>query len=264
MAPVCGLAEGTFKRHRFPVLLVAAAATSIHWCICDAALGKSAWSSFQGPLRGGGARSLGRVRCSAEADKPKGKAFYNYLTNQWDYALEGTPMPWEEARISFSDFFPWSEADNKALAILQEKVPQWRQGFLMPSDEAGVRRRFRILAEAAGGEAEGLAALTRNVGIMCVGERVTRAAAEALVTELGAQAAADVVRKNPGVLGIRASSLQGDGLQRTIAFANVLDFFLGPGKIFVSAFQLFAVAAGAKIIYDVIFLPNGLIRALPQ
>jgi len=57
-------------------------------------------------------------------------------------------------------------------------------------------------------------------------------------------------------------SLQGAGLTRTVLAADVIDFFVGPGRIFVELAKLLALASAAKIIFDVIFLPNGLSRAV--
>lgn len=199
-------------------------------------------------------RPLARVTLQSS----KGKAYFNYLANDWDYKPEGAPLPWETAGMSIADLLPPSDAERQAVAYLEEKVPKWREGFLTPDDEVGVRRRFRILAEVAGGDEPGLAALRRNLGVMCIGEEVSRAAAEALVVSLGRDGAADVVRKNPGVLAIKASSLTGDGLARTVAVANIIDFFLGPGKIFVEFVKLLASASVVKIIIDFIFIQSGL------
>mmetsp|Transcript_31202 Transcript_31202/g.65238 ORF Transcript_31202/g.65238 Transcript_31202/m.65238 type:complete len:101 (+) Transcript_31202:1-303(+) len=99
---------------------------------------------------------------------------------------------------------------------------------------------------------------------MCVGERVTQAAAEALRKGLGEEGAGEVVRKNPGVLAIKASSLQGAGLARTKVAADIIDFFLGPGAFILEALKLLAIASVVKITYDLFFLPNGLIRAVPD
>lgn len=209
----------------------------------------------------------GIVRRAAEgsaggsATGKKGEVVWNYLTNNYDYAQEGAPMPWEDGPGSWTDFLPWSDADREALQLLERGVPNWRRAYLTPSDEAGVRRRFRAIADAAGGEAAGLQALERNIGVMCVSERVTRAASAALVAGLGAEAAADVVRKNPGVLAIRASDLRGDGLQRTAAVANVIDFLVGPGKVLVTLVQFLLAISFGKAFFDVIFLPNGIGRA---
>lgn len=205
-------------------------------------------------------------RISARASKEstsKGEAFYNYLTQSWEFRAQGMPIPWAEAATSLTDFLPWSDADRRALAILEEKVPRWRDGVMMPNSEAGVRRRFRIITEVVGGEEAGLSALERNIGVLCVGEQVSKAASKALVTGLGPAKAAEVVQKNPGVLAIRASSLQGDGLTRTVLFANVIDFFVGPGRLAVNFLQLLVVVSLSKAVFDVVFLPNGLIRALP-
>ncbi|OLP83670.1 putative protein phosphatase 2C 10 [Symbiodinium microadriaticum] len=202
-----------------------------------------------------------RGRSLARRAKGEGKAFYDYIANDWSFSRDGS-RPWDDLDFSVADLLPLSEAEVQALEILESKVPNWRKGFLTPDDERGVRRRFRILARAAGGEQQGLAALERNVGIMCVGERVTQAAAEALRKGLGEEGAGEVVRKNPGVLAIKASSLQGAGLARTKVAADIIDFFLGPGAFILEALKLLAIASVVKITYDLFFLPNGLIRAV--
>ena len=46
--------------------------------------------------------------------------------------------------------------------------------------------------------------------------------------------------------------------------ADVVDFFCGPGAIFLEGLRLLAFASVAKIVFDVVFLPNGLVRAVPD
>jgi len=190
------------------------------------------------------------------------QAFYDYLANDW--SVSSGELPWASSGFSFADLLPASSIEAQAIQVLEDKVPNWRNGFLTPDNELGVRRRFRVLAEAAGGEEAGLEALRRNVGILCVGERVMQAASQALQKGLGVEKAHEVVRKNPGVLAIRASSLEGFGLQRTVVAANIIDFFCGPAGFILELFKLLAVASVFKIVYDVLFLPNGLIRAVPN
>eukprot|EP00435_Cladocopium_sp_Y103_P071296 s22_g37.t1 len=220
-----------------------------------AVLRPEAFVPAAGPV--GRASTASRAKVAAQK-----QAFYDYLANDW--AISTGEMPWASSGFAFADLLPASALEVEAIQVLEEKVPGWRKGFLTPDDEVGVRRRFRALAEAAGGEDRlaGLAALRRNVGILCVGERVMQAASQALKRGLGDEKAQEVVRKNPGVLAIRASSLQGFGLQRTVVAANIIDFFCGPGAFILELLKLLAVASVFKIVFDVLFLPNGLIRAV--
>jgi len=200
-------------------------------------------------------RSDARIIVSAEGDaqvKPKTKSFYNYFTNNWDSAPENAPMPWEDTGFTWRDLLPWSDCEVRALELVNKLLPNWREAFLTPKDEAGVVRRFRVLAEATGGEEAALAAMQRNIGVICVSEAVAQRAMEALVRNLGRNEAADVVRKNPGVLAIRASSLEGDGLASTVAVANAIDFFCGPGKILLDLGRLALLVIAAKLAKDLL------------
>lgn len=191
------------------------------------------------------------------------EGYFSPLTNQYEMRHRGAPMPWDEGPPSFEDFLPWSEADKAAMALVEEKLPNWRSAFLMPASEVGVRRRFRLLVRAAGGEEGGLLALRRNVGILCIREEIVEAARTALVRGLGADEAAVVVRQNPGVLAIKASSLEGDALARTVFVAKIIDFLTTTGAPLVTGVQLFFAVSVAKALFDVVTLPNGLSRALP-
>jgi len=204
---------------------------------------------------GSGGRTEAKIIALAEGEsqtKPKTKAFFNYFTNNWDSAPENSPMPWESSGFTWRDLLPWSVGETKALELVNKLLPNWRKAFLTPNDEAGVLRRFRVLAEATGGEEAALAAMQRNIGVICVSEAVAQRASEALVRSLGRSKAAEVVRKNPGVLAIKASSLQGDKLASTVAVAEAIDFFCGPGKILLDFGRLALLVIAAKLAKDLL------------
>lgn len=71
------------------------------------------------------------------------------------------------------------------------------------------------------------------------------------------------MRKNPGVLAIKASSLQGGGLARTVFVANIVDFFAGPGVALVSLVQLVLVVGIGKALLDVVLIRSGVGSVLP-
>jgi len=203
-----------------------------------------------------------RSRIAADAAREK-RIFYNYLTQDYALSDEDVPLPWDEGFAALEDFLPWSDGDRRAMALVEARIPNWRTAFLMPSSEAGVRRRWRVIFEAAGGDERGMAALEKNIGILAVSERITRAAAAALTRGLGREEAAEVVRKNPGVLAIKASSLQGGGLARTVFVANIVDFFAGPGVALVSLVQLVLVVGIGKALLDVVLIRSGVGSVLP-
>lgn len=81
---------------------------------------------------------VGRARVARPAQK---QAFYDYLANDW--SLSDGRRPWESLGFSMQDLLPFSEAEERAVRLLDGKVPKWRQGFLTPDDAQGLRRRFR-------------------------------------------------------------------------------------------------------------------------
>jgi len=199
------------------------------------------------------------MRATAPGVGPSGrfgddrKVEYNYLTQDYELKREGDKEIFgEEVGFSFGDLMPLSDAEQEVLRMVNKRLPNWRKAFLMPSNENGIRRRWRAMVDVCGGEGLALGALDRNVGILCISEQVTRAASKALIDNLGPDKAAEVVRKNPGILAIKASSLQGDGLARTVFVADIIDFFCGPiGAPLAKFVQVFFVVALLKAGFDV-------------
>lgn len=214
----------------------------------------SGWSSGAGSTA-----SRGATQRRAAQEEMEVESYYNYLTQQYDWKPKGGATMWEAdaSGFDFADLLPWSAVESEALAWYEEEAPEWRNGFLTPNTEDEIRRRFRVLAEAAGSEEAGLVAFKKNQGIICINERITKAALAALLANLGKEKTAEVVMKNPGILAIRATGLQGASLQVTVLFAEVINFVTGPGKYLVIAFQLaFAISIG-KALFDVVNLAIG-------
>lgn len=192
--------------------------------------------------------------------------FYNYLSQTWDYDQGQAESPLPHWQGFLDKFTPWSQAEKEMIAQIEKRFPAWRSAYLLPKDEAGLRTRFRILADAVGGEVEALRALDRNPAVLCIGEVQARRATAALRKGLGPEKAAEVVRKNPGVLAIKAASLEDPaGLARTAFAADVINVLAGGlGNVVFSAIGLFFAVSLGKASFDVVFLPAGLIRAVPQ
>jgi len=235
----------TMRRSGRPAALLAAAAAAAACLMLPATWTFTSWAQSQ--------RASGRSSRRATAPGRFGddrKVEFNYLTQDYELKREGDKEIFgEEVGFSFGDLLPLSDAEQEVLRMVNKRLPNWRKAFMMPSNENGIRRRWRAMVDVCGGEGPALGALDRNVGILCISEQVTRAASKALIDNLGPDKAAEVVRKNPGILAIKASSLQGDGLSRTVFVADIIDFFCGPiGAPLAKFVQVFFVVALLKAV----------------
>ncbi|CAE8651263.1 unnamed protein product [Polarella glacialis] len=134
---------------------------------------------------------------------------YNYFAQ--DYALVSRRV---EKVVDvgqwLSELLPWSAAEEEARQLLTQARPTWRTGGMFgPSDDVGLRRRFRAICAAAGGDEAGLVVLRKNLAVLYFGEGQIREAGDVLVRVMGRERALEVIRKNPGVLTIAPDSLEG-------------------------------------------------------
>mmetsp|Transcript_148160 Transcript_148160/g.369388 ORF Transcript_148160/g.369388 Transcript_148160/m.369388 type:complete len:236 (-) Transcript_148160:178-885(-) len=176
---------------------------------------------------------------------------YNYFSQE--YALKPKAEKLDIFSL-LSDILPWSDSERQALSIVEEDNPAWRDSPFGPSDDVGLRRNFRAIVGAAGGEALALQALRRNRAIILFGERQTRMAGEVLVQELGRQKATEVILKNPGVLTIDPDGLK-DNIVSVAAMAEVIDVVVTNGesaKLAAFVFQLAFAASIGKALFDVV------------
>ncbi|CAK9017502.1 unnamed protein product [Durusdinium trenchii] len=154
----------------------------------------------------------------------------------------------------------WSVAEREALQFLEEKQPKWRRSYLGPKTEGQVRETFQAISSAAGGEAQGLKAIEKNLALMVFLPEQIQASAEALTGELGQKEARDIIQKNPGVLTIPPDSIK-QNIGAIVPLSSVVGFFSDNP---VLAQGLFAVL-GAALIYAVVVVGvvNPLIKAYP-
>mmetsp|Transcript_171405 Transcript_171405/g.416794 ORF Transcript_171405/g.416794 Transcript_171405/m.416794 type:complete len:278 (+) Transcript_171405:33-866(+) len=187
-------------------------------------------------------------QAAKEADQ---ELVYNYFSQQ--YALKPKAKA-VDLLTQLSELLPWTEAEREALAFQDERQPNWRESPMAPADETDVRRRFRAIVAGAGSEAAALNALRRNPAVLLFGAGQLRRAGEVLTDGLGSERAAEVIRKNPGVLTIAPSNLK-DSLPAVSAAAEVIDVLVQNGEVARTAFSLVqlgvAVSIG-KALFDVV------------
>lgn len=202
---------------------------------------------------------MARVRASADSGGAKQEMVFNVFTQDWQLVIRDVP---QGPRLDemLSEFLPWSAAEKEALALFDEKLPDWRTSMYGPDDDAGFRRRFRIIAAVAGGEAAALDAFAKNTAVVYFGDIQIRKAGEILQQNLGRERAFEIIKKNPGVLTIDADSLR-DNLGAVEAMANVIGILVQYGaasRAVATTFGgLFVVAIG-KALFDVVMLRTGL------
>eukprot|EP00913_Durusdinium_trenchii_P003544 g3278.t1 len=96
---------------------------------------------------------------------------YNYFSQESeDYALVTRKEKSFDPGQWLSELLPWSAGELKARDALDEVLPQWRSLELGPQTEQQLRRRFRALTTAAGGEEAALTAMRKNIAVMYFGE----------------------------------------------------------------------------------------------
>jgi len=155
-----------------------------------------------------------------------------------------------------SELLPWSDGEQEALKLISAQDPNWRTSPFGPSDEPGLRRNFRAVVAASGGEDAALSALRRNPAIMLFGERQVRRAGEVLTEALGRGRATEVILKNPGVLTIDPESLR-DNIGAVAFFAEVIDVIVRNAEVARAAFtvvQLGVLLALGKALVDIVRL----------
>ncbi|CAE7425169.1 unnamed protein product [Symbiodinium natans] len=170
-------------------------------------------------------------------------AGFGHERARWPPCRAGIPCRSSISEVTAS----WSEAERKALELLEEKQPAWRRSYLGPKTEEDVQETFRAIASAAGGEEQGLNAIERNLALMVFLPKQIAASSEALSAELGPDVALDVIRKNPGVLTVPPASIK-ENVGAIVPIANVVGFF-ADNPLFAQG--LFAVL-GLAVTYAVV------------
>mmetsp|Transcript_130696 Transcript_130696/g.406401 ORF Transcript_130696/g.406401 Transcript_130696/m.406401 type:complete len:274 (-) Transcript_130696:157-978(-) len=196
----------------------------------------------------GGVRTSVGVAAKAE----EGEVAYDYLVQEY-YLKSKAEVGGPDLLTQLSELLPWSSAEREALALQEETSPRWRQSPLGPRDEADLRRRFRAVAAAAGGEAAALSAIRRNPAVLLFGEGTVRRAGLVLAEGLGAERAREVIQKNPGVLTIDASNLRGNLLAVSVV-ADAVDVVVrnsGAARALLGFVQLGVAVSLGKALFDV-------------
>ncbi|CAL1136776.1 unnamed protein product [Cladocopium goreaui] len=196
-------------------------------------------------------------RRSAEgrgADADGKEIVYNYFSQ--DYALITRKEKAFDPGQWLSELLPWSAGELKARDAIDEVLPKWRDLEVGPRTEEALRRRFRALTGAAGGEEAALAAMKKNIAVMYFAEGQIQSAGEVLQRKLGKERASEVIQKNPGALtidpknlesNIAAVCLAADAVNVIVSNAEVSRFAAGGIGLF------FAIGLG-KATFDVIAL----------
>eukprot|EP00435_Cladocopium_sp_Y103_P075445 s26_g57.t3 len=114
---------------------------------------------------------------------------YNYFSQ--DYALiTRKEKPFDPGQW-LSELLPWSAGELKARDAIDEVLPKWRNLEVGPRTEEALRRRFRALTVAAGGEEAALAAMKKNIAVMYFAEGQIQSAGEVLQRKLGKERASE-------------------------------------------------------------------------
>eukprot|EP00929_Paragymnodinium_shiwhaense_P099894 TRINITY_DN61803_c0_g1_i1.p1 TRINITY_DN61803_c0_g1~~TRINITY_DN61803_c0_g1_i1.p1 ORF type:complete len:244 (-),score=38.82 TRINITY_DN61803_c0_g1_i1:186-917(-) len=218
------------------LILVAASASSL-WCFIG--------------QRGGTAAASPRAARYAEA---KQEVVYNYFAQ--DYALvTRKERPFDLGEF-LTELLPLSPGEVKARDLLDELLPGWQTKIVGPDNEQELRRRFRAISVAAGGDDFALSAMRKNVAIMYFSDIQLKAATAVLVDELGKEEAAAVIRKNPGALTIDPQSMK-DNVASITFTANIVDAAVKNSDVsrtLVSGVGLFFAVSLSKALFDVINL----------
>ncbi|CAE7637233.1 CCA1, partial [Symbiodinium pilosum] len=188
------------------------------------------------------------------ASGEKQEIVYNYFAQ--DYALVTRKEKTFDVGQWLSELLPWSDGEQRAREVLSELLPKWRSIDVGPQTDIALRRRFRALAAATGGEETALAAMRRNIAVLYFGEGQIQQAGEVLRKMLGKERAAEVIRKNPGVLTIAPRNLE-NNIGSVCLAADVIDVLVQNGEVsrlVAGAFGLFFVVGIAKALGDVVYL----------
>lgn len=199
-------------------------------------------------------RGLRRPAEGRGADADGKEIVYNYFSQ--DYALiTRKEKPFDPGQW-LSELLPWSAGELKARDAIDEVLPKWRDLEVGPRTEEALRRRFRALTAATGGEEAALAAMKKNIAVMYFAEGQIQSAGEVLQRKLGKERASEVIQKNPGALtidpknlesNIAAVCLAADAVNVIVSNAEVSRFAAGGIGLF------FAIGLG-KATFDVIAL----------
>ncbi|CAE7267628.1 CCA1, partial [Symbiodinium sp. CCMP2592] len=195
----------------------------------------------------------------ARRSSDKQEIVYNYFAQ--DYALVTRKEETFDVGQWLSELLPWSDGELRARDVLSEILPKWRSIDVGPQTDIALRRRFRALTAATGGEEPALAAMRRNIAILYFGEGQIQRAGEVLQRLLGKERAAQVIQKNPGVLTIDPRNLE-NNISAVCVAADVIDVLVQNGQVArltAGAVGIFFALGIAKALGDVIYL-----RTLPR
>lgn len=201
-----------------------------------------------------------RARCARYAESKqsssteKQEIVYNYFSQ--DYALVTRKEKSFDPGQWLSELLPWSAGELKARDALDEVLPQWRSLELGPQTEQQLRRRFRALTTAAGGEEAALTAMRKNIAVMYFGEGQIQRAGEVLQRSLGKERAMEVIQKNPGVLTITPRNLENNIGYVCLAadVVNVVASNAEASRTAAGAFGLLFLGGLGKAVFDVFAL----------
>eukprot|EP00439_Symbiodinium_sp_Y106_P066732 s1008_g10.t3 len=228
---------------------LAKARTSILLLLFGCAFCFCAWH----PVRSRSSRPVAR------RSSDKQEIVYNYFAQ--DYALVTRKEETFDVGQWLSELLPWSDGELRARDVLSEILPKWRSIDVGPQTDIALRRRFRALTAATGGEEPALAAMRRNIAILYFGEGQIQRAGDVLQRLLGKERAAQVIQKNPGVLTIDPRNLE-NNISAVCVAADVIDVLVQNGQVArltAGAVGIFFAVGIAKALGDVIYL-----RTLPR